>query len=497
MWGNKKELSFGEISLADDSTGKIETSFTSDKYIKLRLEMCHAGMNRQGFIIDPEGLSKARHTITNIPVLANVIKDKDGNYCFGSHDMHIEASADGDEEPRLIYDEAIIGVIPETCNYTEEERDGRLYACVDAYVYTWYSNYAQDVLAAHSEVPVSIEMNVNAAYRDESNVMTVTDYSYTGVTLLGDHVTPACIGAKGIVMQLSSDQNHSAFMALCEDVTKIAQQEKEDLKEDTKVNEETKQEATETTVAPTTAEEEPTTTEEATDTAEETEDTEAETTKVTCTLSSIIELGLGNAVRQLKDSDGYPAYYLMDFDADTQKVYMCSYADGFVYMASYAVDGDNVVVKEPLVRQSVEYREWSDSDGSVTKSMSALLSAYRNVEALTTELTELRKEHKEALAAKKQAEITMAAEEFADIAELEEYKTLMSTATSLPSIEDFKKECYAIRGRNIKQLQAAVGDTTKGKLRAPLGLSAKGKGAADDTASSPLEKLAQKYATQK
>lgn len=399
------------IGVSDGVTAHIEPDFNSDKHIKMRLRMCHAGMNRKGFKIDPRAISRARDTITNIPILAHVVEGPDGKPSFGSHDMHVEQSV-VDGTPKLIYDEGVIGVIPETCNYAEEEHDGRIYSCVDAYIFKWYSNYAEDVLDARNEVPLSIEMSIlSANYSAAEDLMTVTDFSYDGVTLLGDDVTPACINAKGIVISQTQE-----FMAMCEEV------EQDVLLHS---NEQTGK------------------TKEVMDLAESNSSTVNDTENITDTEATATE------------------------ELDTTEA-----------VAETTETGE----EETATEETTE----TPSMDTATQ----LKEALAQIAELSAEVKELRAAREAALAEKKLAEIQMAAEEFTDLVDQDAFKALMSEASEIPTVDAFKEKAYAIRGRcmNVQQLQAAVSDETRGKLRAPFQLNQR-----QDKKSSPLEKITERY----
>lgn len=416
------------IEISGDVTAHVEPSFDSEKHIKMRLRMCHAGMNRKGFKIDPGAIERARNTITNIPVLAHVIEGPDGQPSFANHDMHFEQSV-VDGTPKLIYDEGVIGVIPETCNYAEEEHDGRIYACVDAYIFKWYANYAEDVLNARSEVPLSIEMRVlSATFSALDNCMTVTDFAYDGVTLLGDNEVPACINAKGIIISQTQE-----FMAMCKEVEQDVLLHSNEQIEKPK---EVKDLAEELTTNEATGAEAPAETEGAKDATVEAQG-EAEATTET---EGIKDAEVGTEGGAEAETEG-------GAEAETGTT--------------------DIPSMDEQLKQALD-----------------------QIAELSAEVAALRAAREEALTEKKLAEIQMAADEFTDLAEQEAFKALMSEAATIPSVEDFKEKAYAIRGRSmsVQQLQATVSGDTKGKLRAAFQLSQR-----QDKEPSPLEKITERY----
>jgi hypothetical protein len=171
------------LSLA--TTYEIDESFDSEKYIKMRLRVCHDGVNpnKSAFVVSD--MENAKDSIENIPILANVIFDEDGNPQFGGHDMILEPSKVNEGEYKVIYQEVPIGLVPETCNHEIKEFNGKNYVFVDAYVWKDYSNYAQDIIERDEEVKLSMEIFVDGySFNAKEKIFNITDYRYQGITFL-------------------------------------------------------------------------------------------------------------------------------------------------------------------------------------------------------------------------------------------------------------------------------------------------------------------------
>ena len=171
------------LSLA--TTYEVDESFDSEKYIKMRLRVCHDGVNpnKSAFVVSD--MENAKDSIENIPILANVIFDEDGNPQFGGHDMTLEPSKVNEGEYKVIYQEVPIGLVPETCNHEIKEFNGKNYVFVDAYVWKDYSNYAQDIIERDEEVKLSMEIFVDGySYNAKEKIFNITDYRYQGITFL-------------------------------------------------------------------------------------------------------------------------------------------------------------------------------------------------------------------------------------------------------------------------------------------------------------------------
>ena len=68
------------------ATYSVDDSYVSDKFIKLRVKICHTGQNLNGSVIDVDTLKAALPTLANSPILAHVVKQEDGTYDFAGHD---------------------------------------------------------------------------------------------------------------------------------------------------------------------------------------------------------------------------------------------------------------------------------------------------------------------------------------------------------------------------------------------------------------------------
>lgn len=171
------------LSLA--TTYEVDESFDSEKFIKMRLRVCHDGVNpnKSNFIVSD--MENAKDSIKNIPILANVIFDEDGQPQFGGHDMTLEPNKIKEGEYKVIYQEVPIGLVPETCNHEIKEFNGKNYVFVDAYVWKDYSNYAQDIIERDEEVKLSMEIFVDGySYNAKEKIFNITDYRYQGITFL-------------------------------------------------------------------------------------------------------------------------------------------------------------------------------------------------------------------------------------------------------------------------------------------------------------------------
>jgi hypothetical protein len=171
------------LSLA--TTYEVDESFDSEKFIKMRLRVCHDGVNpnKSNFIVSD--MENAKDSIKNIPILANVIFDEDGQPQFGGHDMTLEPSKIKEGEYKVIFQETPIGLVPENCNHEIKEFNGKNYVFVDGYIWREYSNYAEDIIERDENIKLSMEIIIDGySFNAKDKVFNINDYRYQGITFL-------------------------------------------------------------------------------------------------------------------------------------------------------------------------------------------------------------------------------------------------------------------------------------------------------------------------
>ena len=195
------------LSLA--TTFEVDKSFDSERFIKMRLRICHDGENPNGSTFDIKDIEKAGASIANTPILANTIVDEDSQTVdLGSHDFHIEKHKLKDGEYKIIYDELVVGVVPETNNYEISDFNGKKYAFADCYIHRGYSNYFEDYVEENQESKLSMEVIVdNWNYDKACNSYNVTDFRYKGITFLGKSYGTGMLEAKAEVVNFDNKQN--------------------------------------------------------------------------------------------------------------------------------------------------------------------------------------------------------------------------------------------------------------------------------------------------
>ena len=142
-------------------------------------------------------MEEALSSFRNRPILGYIWKDEDGNPQFDSHNMHQE------EDGTLVYDEQPIGHIRENSDvhleYDEAEDKYRVIA--DGFIYDDYTD-AVEILKRETHCDVSVELAVlDLSYSAEERVLDINKFVFTGVTILGkdedtgDKVNPGMEGS--------------------------------------------------------------------------------------------------------------------------------------------------------------------------------------------------------------------------------------------------------------------------------------------------------------
>ena len=179
----------------------------NENFHKVKLYVCHNGQNFNGSTFSDLAIAKASKTLQNIPILAYIERDEDGNALgFGGHEVEYKVEEkDGEIYFKEHYLEVPIGVIPQQNDYSIETIDGRNYVVCSGYIWKCYSNEAIDLLLENQEQSVSMEISVNDGKLLKDGIYDILDYEYLGVTVIG--VEPAMENAK-ILMSFTATDNY-------------------------------------------------------------------------------------------------------------------------------------------------------------------------------------------------------------------------------------------------------------------------------------------------
>lgn len=205
---------------------KLDDTFEDDRFCRVRIAVMHSGINRNNSMFTKKSMEQAKDTFANIPILANVTihRDKNGNEYldYSGHDMHLEDDLYNDGEQRMIYDEKIVGIVPETNNFEilKDDETGEYYLFVDALLYRDYGNYCVDILEERGgTTDISMEIDaIDVAYSSKDKALNIKEFVATGITLLGGDVTPAMKKANATIFSLNEDSRHNQLIEIMQEL---------------------------------------------------------------------------------------------------------------------------------------------------------------------------------------------------------------------------------------------------------------------------------------
>lgn len=207
---------------------KVDNEFNDDRFCRVRIAAMHSGKNRNNSFFDTSVIKAAQDTFKNIPILAEVRKysDKDGNEYldYGTHAMHIEEDFYDKDELRMIYDERVVGIVPESNDFeiVHDDDTGNDYVYVTALLLRDYGNYVCDILEERGgKTDVSMEIacediSVNA----KDNSIVVNKMVACAITLLGADVQPGMAKANAQMFSLNDSDRQTQLIELLSEVNR-------------------------------------------------------------------------------------------------------------------------------------------------------------------------------------------------------------------------------------------------------------------------------------
>lgn len=445
---------------------KKDDSFDDERFCRIRVAAMHTGINRNKSRFSKKTVEKAKDTFKNIPILADIVKitNEDGTvtYDYQTHGMHEEDDAFNEGQKRIIYDEKIVGVVPETNNFelVYDDETQNWYAYVDAFLYRDYGNYACDILEKRdNKTDVSMEIDCDdISFSTKDNCIDVGKMTAGAITLLGENVQPGMVKAHAETFA-SDELKQNELLQVMRDLkdsldrfTFAHQPNKDEGKEESPLDKENKNFEDETQEEQTSAEETETTEEQTEET--ETEQTETSETEETAeqaegTEEATEQFGLtrgfdeaGNAIVKFSISheDIRSALYTLigQFEELDNDYYMINnvYDDKFVMQGwftgnfwgcKYNKDGDNVALDGERYRLYAEY---------VTETEKAELDSMRsNYSSIQDKL----QKYETAENAAKVKEL-LESKDYAGIADTEEFAEIAKNSADA-KFEDVKQKC--------------------------------------------------------
>lgn len=447
------------------------------------LRVCYSGLNRNGSFISKDAIERSIKTIYNVPVVCNYNRDADE---LGGHDIEVVKDDDG---YRIVNLTTPVGVVPESAKYwfdTVTEDDGTEHEYLYVEVLIWkrqeaYKKIKEDGVVAHS-MEISVK---DGAVSD--GVYYINDFEFTAFALIG--VEP-CFESSALEMfaqttfkeQLSemmqdlkesynlvithnddSNKDNVAFVVSGNNNTHPHQISKEG--GDT-VLEYNNIEITEEIVNETETEE--VFNEQQNDASDEGQcDDELheddENFELESNVREEIYRELSKETKYTEWGEEYTRYYFVDYDAELGMVYCWDTNDWLLYGFAYSKDGDSITIDYDT-RRRMKYVIAEFDEGEQASPFAGFYSIVNeklheyaeyknkynelneNVEALNSELNDLREFKASAISAENEAKRREVLEQFSDLAGIEAYDELCENAAQY-ELDVIEEKCFAIRGR--------------------------------------------------
>lgn len=209
-----------------DSLFSVDETFEDERFMRVRIAAMHSGINRNNSKFTVDVINAAKDTFANIPILADVqeYEDENGNKYldYSGHSMHIEDNYFDNDNQKIIYDEEVVGIVPETNNFelVYDEDTKNYYAYVDALLYREYGNYVCEILESrNNKTDVSMEIGCEEiSYSAKEKCLEVNKMTACAITLLGEHVTPGMAKAHAEVFSMNEDDRNTQLIRIMQEL---------------------------------------------------------------------------------------------------------------------------------------------------------------------------------------------------------------------------------------------------------------------------------------
>ena len=172
--------------------GTFEEEQTSNETMLFaNIKMFHVGRNKNNSAVTKQAAEKSLSTIKYKPVLASIVVNSDGEQDFNGHDMEF------DQEGNVTYIQRQVGTLTsDTPELKYDQENKKDYVFAKAAIPRDYT-HAANIIERRGGTDVSVELLVNSfAYNAKEKYLELTDIEVSGVTLLGESVSPGMEGAR-------------------------------------------------------------------------------------------------------------------------------------------------------------------------------------------------------------------------------------------------------------------------------------------------------------
>lgn len=486
-----------EFSSSLTDLTEVNTSFDAGV-----LRICHTGANNNGSYFSREDIERHINTIYNCPIVCNYDR---GLNELGGHDVDVVQDDDG--SLRLVNLTQPVGVIPESAkvwfeDYTEE--DGTVHEYLYAEALLWKRQEAYRKIKEDGFTKHSMEINISN-FETIDGVSHITDFEFTAFALIG--VEP-CFKSSGLELfsyKNLKEQMNEMFKDLKESFSLVISSNEDDNKGlfkkeggdgemdakkelamkygvdletlDFSLDDFTEEELIEKFEAM----------------IKEVDPAVGESVEVpeeNFELASQTHEWMVEAIKSLDTTrtvwgEGVPRYWYEDHDASLMEIYCTDRTDWHLYGFTYVLNGDAVVVdidskkrmkmaivpfdgEEKVSPAAQVYEEMSNKISSLTEYVSKFDEANKELENAQNELETLRQFKLDVEEAKLEAERSAIFEKFKDLEEIEAYALLKENKGNY-SVDELRKECFAIRGEfGVPKAKFSLTETPKQKVISPV-----------------------------
>ena len=189
------------INFDVDSAEIIEDENESDsQFATAKVHAFSSGKNAHSMTCDEDVLISTAKTLNNVPLLYN-FQGIFGNYDFGTH-----------TDP----DKSLIAgfVVPDSQEFFKlDDGTDRIGVSVITKIWKRYAPQVMKIFSQRSVKSVSVEMELTDFENLPDGLISMKNFIYSGIALLGDLVTPASPGANIEILSFSADENETVKQA--------------------------------------------------------------------------------------------------------------------------------------------------------------------------------------------------------------------------------------------------------------------------------------------
>lgn len=189
---------------------EIDEENSNPGLLRLKLKVCHTGLNRNGSFISKENMTKAMPSLKNRPILAHIHQLDNGDWDFESHNREI---IEEDGEQIINYIEKQVGSFTEDEPYLEYDEDNEKdYVVAYAVIPEAYTKTA-DIIRRKNGTKNSCEIHIDKfSYNAKEKRLEIEEFYFEGSTLLGcrkngKEIAEGMAGSRADIAEFSQENN--------------------------------------------------------------------------------------------------------------------------------------------------------------------------------------------------------------------------------------------------------------------------------------------------